>query len=92
VIGYLFTQGHIVGALAFLGVMVFVGCGILSLFLSEKAAELEKTSAKRQVQIPKGSAQNGTTGKLLSEGQLEPPPSVTERTTELLFVEKKGGD
>ena len=92
-IGYLFTQGQIVGALAFLGVMVFVGCGLLSLFMSEKAAELEKASTKRQMQMPRGLAQHGTTGKLLSEGELEPPPpSVTERTTELLFVEKKGGD
>ena len=67
-----------------------VGCGLLSLFMSEKAAELEKTSTKRLMQRPRGLAQNGTTGKLLSEEQLE-PPSVTEHTTELL-LEKKGGD
>jgi hypothetical protein len=91
-IGYLFTQGQIVGALAFLGVMVFLGCGLLSLFLSEKAQALEKGSTKRQIQRPRGLAQNGTTGKLLSEERLQSPPSVTERTTELLFVEKKGGE
>ena len=86
VMGYLLTQGHILGALVFFGILVFVGCGLLSLFMSEKAAELEKISTKRQIQMPGGLAQNGT--KLLSEEQLEPPPSVTERTTELLFVEK----
>ena len=89
VMSYLLTQGHMLGALVFFGILVFVGCGLLSLYMSEKAAALEKISTKRQIQMP-GSAQNGTTGKLLSEEELEPPPSVTERTTELLFVEKAG--
>ncbi len=80
------------GALLLLGLIVLGGCGILSVFFFERAQGLEKASAKRQIQTPSGLTQSGTTGKLLSEERLEPPSSVTERTTDLLFAEKKGSD
>jgi hypothetical protein len=90
-IGYLFTQGQIVGALAFLGVMVFVGCGILSLFLSEKAQELEKASTKRQIQRPAGLAQNGTPGKLLKNNSHHQPRVLRSALPNCCLWKRKAG-
>jgi hypothetical protein len=50
---------------------------------------LREGSAKRQKeQLSLSPAE--TTGKLLPESKFEPVPTVTDRTTELLFAEKQG--
>ena len=79
------TQGKIVGGLAVLGFLLMAGCGILSTILFAKAKEAADAKGKRQVQ--KVDAES--TRELLSEGHFEPVPSVTDRTTELLYAEKK---
>ena len=51
---------------------------------------LREAATKRQL-LQTTSQPSEPTGKLLPESDLEPVPSVTERTTDLLFAEKKGG-
>ncbi len=52
---------------------------------------LPKILAYREEEISKTKeiAETKITGKLLPEGSFEPIPSVTENSTELLFVENK---
>jgi hypothetical protein len=85
------TQGRVMTGLAFLGLMIMVGCGLLSVILFAKAKEVEEAKNKRRITQTEGLAQSGTTTELLPAGRLEPVPSVTEHTTELLFVEGKSG-
>jgi len=83
------TQGKILAGLVMLALMVLMGCGLLSVILFAKANEVKEASAKRRMV--------GSTELNLSEGQKELLPEthteplfgVTDRTTELLFVEKK---
>jgi uncharacterized membrane protein (DUF485 family) len=71
------TQGNLLTILAIIGLVVMLGCGVLSVILFARAKELGEQANKRQLE-------------LLPEGTFEPvPPPVTERTTELLFVEKQ---
>lgn len=79
------SQGKLVAALAVLGLIIILGSGLLSVLLFAKATEVEEAGNKRRLQTP----DVDQTGKLLEEGHLEPVPSVTESTTELLFAEKK---
>ena len=62
-------------------------CGLGSVILFAKAKDLEEKSTKRPQQNL--SSGNETTKELLSEGHFEPVPTVTERTTELLAVDKR---
>jgi hypothetical protein len=89
-VGYklMLSQGKIIAALGIIGFMVFIGCGLLSVMLFAKANEIKEAASKRQVQGPDELQQPSLTTNLLPEGQLEPVPSVTENTTELLFAEK----
>lgn len=65
----------------------FVGLIIFAL-LALYSESLRKTAGKRQMlQAPPKEVSD--TAKLLPDSQVEPVPSVTERTTELLTVEKK---
>jgi hypothetical protein len=82
------TQGKVTGGLALLGLVVMIGCGLLSVVLFAKAKEVEEAKTKRRLPMPEDLPQAGTTRELLDEGRLEQIPSVTERTTELLFTEK----
>jgi hypothetical protein len=83
------TQGNWLSGLAMLGFLIMAGCGILSTILFAKAKEVEQAAGKRRIQ-PKDPAVIATpTKELLGEGHLEPVPSVTDRTTELLYAEKK---
>lgn len=75
------TQGKLLAGLAMLGLVVIMGCGLLSVILFAKAKEVKDGSAQRQLQEP-----NATTKSL--EPQAESVFSVTERTTELLRSEK----
>lgn len=76
-----------VGTIAIIGVIAAFVLGILSLtfynlpkFLNRNSEEFEKKNELEEKLI---------TDKLLSEGNFEPIPSVTEDSTELLFVENK---
>ncbi|HWN09692.1 MAG TPA: zinc ribbon domain-containing protein [Pyrinomonadaceae bacterium] len=84
-------RGRILGGLALLGLVILGVCGLLSVVLFEKAEELKKTATQHRLPQPAELPEPATTAKLLPESHLEPLPSVTERTTDLLFAEKKDG-
>ena len=85
-VGYklMLTQGKILAGLGVLALLVFIGCGLLSVILFAKANELKEANSK--VRKPDELGESLPTANLLNEGQLEPLPTVTERTTELLFA------
>jgi len=90
-IGYklMITQGRILGGLALLGFAILVASGLLSVVLFAKAEELKKAATQPRLPQPAELPEPATTAKLLPQNRLEPLPSVTERTTELLLAEKK---
>lgn len=79
------VKGDVLTGLMFLGFIVGL---ILFALLVLYRESLLKASGQRQSPQP-ALRQAGDTAKLLSEPRLEPTPSVTEHTTELLMVEKK---
>ncbi len=84
----LMTQGSILAVLGMLALVIVLGCGLLSVILFAKAGELKESSAKRQIKGP-SELEPSETKELLPDTHPEPILSVTERTTELLFAEKK---
>jgi hypothetical protein len=78
------STGDVFGLLAMLGFLVMIVCGIGSVVLFAKAKELGAETSKRRPQ----EVEAEPTKELLSEGHFEPVPTVTERTTELLTVER----
>ena len=89
-IGYrlMMTKGDLVAALAVIGFIIIVACGIASVILFAKAKEVGQEATKRN---PQALSSGETTKELLTEGHFEPVPTVTDRTTELLTVEKRDG-
>ena len=84
----LLKNGNLLGALAIVGLVIMFGCGILSVILFARAKELGDKANKRQ--LPSQTTESSSsTRELLPEGRMEPVPSVTDRTTELLFAEKR---
>ncbi|MCM3872379.1 MAG: hypothetical protein ND895_16980 [Pyrinomonadaceae bacterium] len=83
------TQGRVLGGLALLGLVVMMGCGLLSVVLFAKAQEVEKAKAKRRLSPAEPVTQGEPTRGLLPEVRLDQITSVTERTTDLLFAEKR---
>lgn len=80
-------KGEVLGGLIFLA--IFVGF-VTALLLVVYRESLREAATKRQLSqttLPL----TEHTAKLLPESDLEPIPSVTESTTELLFAEKNGG-
>jgi hypothetical protein len=59
--------------------------------LFARAKELGEQAGKRQLQTS-ATEKSSSTKELLAEGTMEPVPTVTERTTELLFVEPRKRD
>ena len=80
------AQGKILGGLAFLTIII---CGLLAVFFFNYANYLKETAVKNRLQPPEEMPEYETPAKLLNDSYLEPIPSVTERTTELLYVERK---
>ncbi len=84
----IFVQGRMWEGLGFLLFLAIAASGLVSVYLFAKANEAKDTAAKRRMQSDELS-ESRTTGKLLTDTPIEPAPSVTERTTELLSVERK---
>ena len=82
------TNGSVIEVLTMLGIFVMIVCGLASAFLFARAKELGEEATKRQLP-PSTTEKSSSTKELLTEGRFEPVPTVTERTTELLFVEPK---
>src|SRR5687768_11416256 len=89
-IGYklMLSQGNVIAGLAIIGFVIMVACGLTSVVLFARAKELGEEAAKHR---PQQDLSTGTepTKELLTEGHFEPVPTVTERTTELLAVERR---
>lgn len=75
----------------YLAVITIIACGLLSVYLFAKADEVKQAKTIRPAEQPEELLEKNTTAKLLPEGDFKPIPSVTERTTESLFAEKKSG-
>jgi hypothetical protein len=80
----MFVQGRFLLGLALLVLMIFMGFGLFAAIMFAKAKEAEEIAGKRRIQ----QVETTQTKDLLTEGNFEPVPSVTDRTTELLAVEK----
>jgi hypothetical protein len=85
----MFVEGKFLNGLALLGMMLMGACGIIAVILFAKAKEVEEAAAKRRIKQKDAAAIPAPTKELLTEGHLEPVPSVTDRTTDLLYAEKK---
>ena len=85
------SEGDILTALAATGFIIMIACGLASVFLFAKAKEAGEAATKRKPQ-QNLATESGSTKELLTEGHFEPVPSVTDRTTELLTVEKRDSE
>lgn len=80
------SEGDLLTALAAIGFIIMIACGLASVVLFAKANEAGQEATKRK---PQDLPSTESTKELLTEGHFEPVPSVTDRTTELLTVEKR---
>ena len=91
-IAMMMLEGRVLAGLGFLALILVLGCGLLAVILFAKANEVGEAKSKGRGGSPATLPKTNTTAKLLPSDQLDSVPSVTERTTELLFVEKKVPD
>ena len=80
------SDAGILAKLAVFGLIIMIACGFASVVLFAKANELGQEATKRK---PQDLESSESTKELLTEGHFEPVPTVTDRTTELLTVEKR---
>ena len=80
-------KGDVLEGLMFLALFVAAVAALLLVVYRESLLEASTKRQLSQTTLPL----TEHTAKLLPESDLEPIPSVTEGTTELLFAEKKGG-
>lgn len=66
--------------------IIFAAMALAYVFMNET---LKEQSAKLNPELTKELEKKVETGKLLEEGNFEPVPTVTERTTDLLYTENK---
>lgn len=83
--GLMASKGVLIATLVTLVGFIVFGCGLLSVILFAKAKELRDASGKRQIEEAPNAA---STGKLL-DPHAEATFSITDRTTELLTVDRK---
>jgi len=83
--GIIIVKGEVIAGLFFLAFIVGI---VLFALLSLYSESLRKASGKRKSMQPP-LTQASDTNELPPATQMEPLPSVTERTTELLTVDKK---
>ena len=83
------AEGKILAGLAFLTLII---CGLLAVVFFNYANSLKDAAVKNRLQQSDELPQDETSAKLLNDSYFEPIPSVTERTTELLYAERKGTD
>lgn len=86
--GIIIVKGEVIAGLFFLA---FIVGAILFALLSLYRESLSKAAGKRKLLQPPPT-QVSDTNELPPATQMESLPSVTERTTELLTVDKKDGD
>ena len=79
-------EGRVLAGLGYLGLLVVLCCGIISVILFAKANEIG--SNKIKVAPAPSDPIPASTAKLLGPEALDSMPSVTESTTELLPKEK----
>jgi len=89
-IGTLLVAGKVLTGLGLLAFIVVVGCGLLSVILFAQAEDIKKAGGKGRSPQTGELTEQETTSRLLPESNLTPASSITDRTTELLFVEKEG--
>ena len=80
------SEGDLLTALAAVGFIIMIACGLASVVLFAKANETGQEATKRK---PQDLSSGDSTKELLTEGHFEPVSTVTDRTTELLTVEKR---
>ena len=85
------TQGNIMAGLITLGAIFVLACALLSVILFAKANEIKAASSKRKLEEQTKLDGSINTRELLAEAADQPTFSVTDRTTELLFAEKRKG-
>ena len=80
------SEASLLVKLGFVGLVIMMACGLASVILFAKAKELGEEATKRK---PQDLASGESTKELLTEGHFEPVPTVTDRTTELLTVDRR---
>jgi zinc-ribbon domain len=84
----IFVQGRTLEGLGILAFLALISSGLVSVYLFAKANEVGQKNKTREISGSDEPLPSTRTAKLLREGYFEPVPTVTERTTDLLTVEK----
>ena len=83
-------EGRVLAGIGYLGLILVLCCGIISVILFAKANELVGSKTKQPMPPPESFP--AVTANLLQPESLGSMPSVTESTTELLPRDKKVSD